>query len=243
VWGRLFGAGSGPVRTAPIAFVRRADLEIWRGLARKNLGEGISAYGRAIRDALRSRGALFQGELERATGLLPEHFEAGLAEAVTAGVTSCDSFRGLRQLIVPASRRRRRVITEGRWSAFAPIDAAAERDADGTAEFVARQLLNRWGVVFRRILDREKIPVPWRDLARAYRTLEWRGEIRGGRFVGGFTGEQFALPEAVTALRKSRREGRKPDALVSAADPLNLRGILTPDRRVAPNVRAEVPLV
>ncbi len=106
-------------------------------------------------------------------------------------------------------------------------------------EFVARQLLRRTGVVFRKTLAREKLPVPWRDIARVFRTLEARGEIRGGRFVAGFDGEQYALPEAVTLLRRVRREPGEP-VNVSAADPLNYRGILTPDERVAPNTRTQV---
>jgi ATP-dependent Lhr-like helicase len=113
-----------------------------------------------------------------------------------------------------------------------------------SAEFVARRLLARTGVVFRKTLEREKQPLPWRDVARACRRLEARGEIRGGRFVAGFDGEQYALPEAITLLRElRRRSGSAPDAsplVVSAADPLNFRGILTPDERVAPTMRRQV---
>ena len=99
---------------------------------------------------------------------------------------------------------------------------------------MARQLLRRTGVVFRKTLERERQPLPWRDVARACRTLEARGEIRGGRFVAGFDGEQYALPEAVTLLREVRRRGdTRPPVSVAAADPLNLRGILTPDERVS----------
>jgi ATP-dependent Lhr-like helicase len=120
---------------------------------------------------------------------------------------------------------------------------------------VARLLLRRFGVVFRRVIAREKAPVPWRDLARVYRALEARGEIRGGRFVGGFAGEQYALPEAVTLLRSVRRRGsrsgegdgngnghddRLPPLEVAAADPLNLRGILTPEERIPPASRRRV---
>ena len=102
---------------------------------------------------------------------------------------------------------------------------------------MARQLLRRWGVVFKRVLERERIGVPWWKLLRSLRLLEVRGEVRGGRFVGGFAGEQYALPEAVEQLRAARRERREETArepiLVSAADPLNQVGILTPDERVA----------
>ena len=114
--------------------------------------------------------------------------------------------------------------------------APATKGAAGTAgaEFIARRLLARTGVVFRKTLAREKQPVPWREVARALRTMEARGEVRGGRFVQGFEGEQYALPEAVELLRALRRKGGEPVPVeVSAADPLNFRGILTPDERVA----------
>jgi ATP-dependent Lhr-like helicase len=112
--------------------------------------------------------------------------------------------------------------------------------AEPPIEFIARQLLRRTGVVFRRTILREKQPVPWRDLVRAYRTLEARGEVRGGRFVSGFDGEQYALPEAVTLLRAIRKREPAPPLSVSASDPLNFRGILTPDERVAPTARTRV---
>ncbi|MFN3484817.1 MAG: hypothetical protein ACK44W_04975, partial [Planctomycetota bacterium] len=110
-------------------------------------------------------------------------------------------------------------------------------------EFVARQLLRRTGVVFRRILERERLPVPWRDLVRTYRAWELRGEVRGGRFVAGFSGEQYALPEAVALLRAVRKRGAEGAPIcVAAADPLNYRGILTPDERVPAAARRLVPV-
>ncbi len=236
-WGRLWGQGAGAVRTTPLCFVRREDLEAWLGLAGPPDPSALSGYGRAIHGVLAARGALFPRDLERAAGLLPEHFEAGLAELVGHGMLTNDSFRGLRQLLAPPARRRIRVLGEGRWSAF-----RADGHAVPDAEFVARRLLDRWGVVFRSLLARERIPMPWRDLVRVYRGLELRGDVRGGRFVGGFTGEQYALPGAVELMRRVRRagtEGRE-GVLVSAADPLNLRGILTPDPRVSPLARVDV---
>jgi len=107
-------------------------------------------------------------------------------------------------------------------------------------EAVARQLLRRTGVVFRRTIAREKQPLPWRDLVRMLRTLEARGEVRGGRFVAGFDGEQYALPEAVSLLRAVRRRAPRGPIQASAADPLNFRGILTPDERVSPLARQRV---
>jgi len=109
-----------------------------------------------------------------------------------------------------------------------------------SAEFVARQLLQRTGVVFRKTVAREKQPLPWRDLVRVLRTLEARGEVRGGRFVAGFDGEQYALPEAVPLLRSVRRRGPGEPVHASAADPLNYRGILTPDERISPLSRQKV---
>jgi ATP-dependent Lhr-like helicase len=123
----------------------------------------------------------------------------------------------------------------GRWSIVPRASAPAP-----SAEFLARKLLQRTGVVFRRTAAREKAPVAWRDVARACRVLEARGEIRGGRFVAGFDGEQYALPEAVTLLRELRRRGDGAAVSVSAADPLNFRGILTPDDRVAPTLLRQV---
>jgi ATP-dependent Lhr-like helicase len=105
---------------------------------------------------------------------------------------------------------------------------------------VARQLLRRTGVVFRRTALRERLPVPWSALARVYRRWELRGEIRGGRFVAGFSGEQFALPEAVTLLRQARRQGSRAPIRVTAADPLNYQGILTPNARIATGARRQV---
>ena len=111
-----------------------------------------------------------------------------------------------------------------------------------TLDFVARQLLWRWGVVFRTVLARERVPVPWRDLVRALRTMELRGDVRGGRFVHGFSGEQYALPEAVPLLRAVRRRGAMAPVEVSAADPLNFVGVLVPGERVPPAARRRVPV-
>ncbi|MGH2570029.1 MAG: Lhr family helicase, partial [bacterium] len=233
-WGRLWGSAASPVRVTPLCFVRREDLDAWLALAGPR-EEELSGYARAIRDMLAGRGAMFHQELGRAAGLLPEHFEAGLAELLGRGFLTCDSFRGLRQLLVPASRRRQRVVSEGRWSLLRHAEPA-----EPDAEFVARRLLARYGVVFRALLARERQPVPWRDLVRVYRRLELRGDVRGGRFVGGFSGEQYALPEAVERMRTVRRRGEREPVHVAAADPLNLTGILTPEPRVATSARSEV---
>ena len=175
------------------------------------------------------------------TGLLRTEVEKGLGELVAWGLVASDSFAGLRALLVPSDRRRpigvgayrRRgriapfgVETAGRWSR---THARPPIPDEQIAEAIAWQLLRRYGVVFRRLVQRETLLAPWRDILRVYRRLEARGEIRGGRFVGGFSGEQYALPEAIGLLRSTRREqGAGELVAVSGADPLNLVGILTP---------------
>jgi ATP-dependent Lhr-like helicase len=166
----------------------------------------------------------------------------GLVELIGHGRASCDSFGGLRRLITPPSRRRgvmkRAPLTPaGRWWLLAS-EGAKPSDPETTpaaqVEAVGRRLLERYGVVFKRMLTRERIPVPWRDLVRLYRHQELRGDLRGGRFVQRFSGEQYALPEAVELMRRLRRSGQEIRVTVSAADPLNLQGILTPDERLSP---------
>jgi ATP-dependent Lhr-like helicase len=226
-WGRLWGGGASAIRITPICLVPREELDSWVGLSSPSDVATLSGPAKDLHAALLTKGAMFPQELARAAKLVPAHVEMGLGELIAQGLLTCDSFGALRWLIVPPSRRRGPMSTVGRWSLFRRETLPAP-----DAEFVARQLLRRTGVVFRRTIDREKLPVPWRDLARCFRTLEARGEIRGGRFVAGFSGEQFALPEAVSLLRAVRKRGELQPISVSAADPLNFRGILTPDDRV-----------
>jgi ATP-dependent Lhr-like helicase len=234
-WVRLWGSSAGgPLRRAPMALVIREDLPAWLALSALAGSPEPAGTVREVHDVLAERGALFYSELLRATSLPPAYLDANLAELAALGRATCDSFAGLRWLMVPAWRRAGPGSAAGRWS-LVRRPASAPPPA---AEFVARQLLRRTGVVFRRTLAREKQPLPWRDVARACRLLEARGEIRGGRFVAGFDGEQYALPEAVTLLRAVRKRGEHAAAAsVSAADPLNFRGILTPDERVSPATR------
>src|SRR6059036_1819214 len=255
-WGRLSpaapsnGAGhkSGPIRTTPIALFRRERGAVWLSLTVQPdpAHLPLSHSARALLGGLDERGASFFGDLVNATGLLRTEVEKGLGELVAWGLVTSDSFAGLRALLVPSDRRRpigagtfrRRgrvapfgVETAGRWSRVRPGSVLPE---DQLAEAVARQLLRRYGVVFRRVVTREALLVPWRDLLRVYRRLEARGEVRGGRFVGGFSGEQYALPEAVGLLRSVRREAPRGELVaVSGADPLNLVGIVTPGDVVA----------
>jgi len=246
-WGRLSPAGpsnghkSGPIRTTPIALFRRERGAVWQALTAQPdpAALPLSHSGRAVLDVLDDRGASFFGDLVSATGLLRTEVEKGLGELVAWGLVTSDSFAGLRALLVPSDRRRpirgfrRRgriapfgVETAGRWSRVRPGSPLPE---DQIAVAIAWQLLRRYGVVFRRLVARETLLAPWRDILRVYRRLEARGEIRGGRFVGGFSGEQYALAEAVGLLRAVRREEAKGELVtVSGADPLNLVGIITP---------------
>jgi len=234
-WGRLWGGGATAIRITPICLVLRDDLDAWAGLTRPADLAGLSGPAREAYDALAAKGAMFPQELARAAKLLPAHLEMALGELIAQGLLTCDSYGALRWLIVPPSRRRGPMSTVGRWSLF-----RREAQPPPPADFAARQLLKRTGVVFRKTIEREKQPVPWRDLVRVYRTLEARGEVRGGRFVAGFSGEQYALPEAVSLLRAVRKRGPLAPVTVSAADPLNFRGILTPDERVPSVARQKV---
>jgi ATP-dependent Lhr-like helicase len=245
-WARLSStAQMRVVRTTSIALFVREHAQTWSDLAaaeRRSDREAMvsSVEARAVRDMLMARGALFAHELGAACGLSREAVRQALGELVSAGVAASDGFAGLRALVAEKDSTPRDGQMAGRWStvAKAMVDrsAAAATTAapnDAAIETQARVLLRRYGVVCRRVLARESIAQPWRMLARVYRTLEARGDIRGGRFVSGLAGEQFALPEAVERLREIRRT--TPDdriAVISGADPLNLAGIVTAGERV-----------
>ncbi|MBC8070320.1 MAG: hypothetical protein IAG13_18450 [Deltaproteobacteria bacterium] len=182
---------------------------------------------RMVLERLQSRGASFAPDIARAIGQPVDLVDEGLGELVASGRVTCDSFGGLRSLLTSS---RRAGTHDGRWSLLELDGMAVDRaDAMAPAEQVARQLLRRTGVIFRRTHARERIAMPWRDVARACRVLEARGEIRGGRFVAGFDGEQYALPDAITLLRRVRREGERAAVEVAPGDPLDFRGILTPE--------------
>jgi len=202
---------------------------------------------------LSSRGASFFTDIAENTKLLRSQVEESLGELVANGVVVSDSFSGLRALLTPgskktqaAARRKQRqpvydMASAGRWSILQransetePISTSSQKTFDSeTTEEVGWVLLKRYGVVFKRLLEREGISIPWRVLLRAYHRLEARGEIRGGRFVAGISGEQFALPDAVGMLRAIRRQGPQESLIsVSAADPLNVVGIITPGNRI-----------
>ncbi|MBO0739335.1 MAG: ATP-dependent DNA helicase, partial [Alphaproteobacteria bacterium] len=245
-WARLKARNGGersatPVRTTPITLLARRHAGLWASLSSADDPVRPSSRAQAVADFIREYGASFFDELVDGTGLLRPQVEEALAELVALGLVASDSFGGLRALLrKPANgRRRQRAMMfgmdgAGRWALArrAPPQPPARPAA---VEHLARTLLVRYGVVFWRLLEREApwLP-PWRDLLYVYRRLEARGEIRGGRFVAGFSGEQFALPDAVGALREVRR---KPPSgawvSLSGADPLNLAGILTPGPKLA----------
>ena len=255
---RRAGRLPGPVRSTPIVLLEREHLDAWRSISAMANGDAaavpvLSPPARLVREALAARGASFFAELVRATGLLRTHVEAALAELVALGLATADSYTGLRALLTPSnrrpafggrgsggypgSRRGRAAIfgmeSAGRWTLLGEAPPATTEQTAEAVEAVARVLLRRYGVVFKRVLARESNLPPWRELLRMLRRLEARGEIRGGRFIAGVVGEQFALPEAVGMLRDTRRKGGHGTLVsVSAADPLNLAGILLPGERV-----------
>ncbi|MGD9943447.1 MAG: DEAD/DEAH box helicase [Burkholderiaceae bacterium] len=256
VWTRLrppavdSSAGSGgnvSLRATPLLLLPRRHAAPWTRLA-PSVEADASASPRAQRvlEFLGGHGASFFDEMLEGTRLLRTELEDSLGELVMRGRVHCDSFAGLRSLLIPAAKRtasarRRRgpslsgLQDAGRWALVrrpAADVSAAERAA--AVEHVARTLLRRYGVVCWRLLEREAAWLPpWRELVRVYHRLEARGEIRGGRFIAGLSGEQFALPEAVAALRKTRREnGPTQWVCVAAADPANLLGGVLPGAKV-----------
>jgi ATP-dependent Lhr-like helicase len=256
VWTRLGSRrsdparGAAPVRTTPIVLLARRNVRLWSTLTGSVDALHLSAGAQRVAQYLSAHGASFFDEIAPGTGLLPTQAEEALAELVALGLVNSDSFAGLRALLLPADRRRpamggrrrRRIAlfgmdAAGRWSRISrPAGSAAADHGPGeeAVEALVRTLLRRWGVVFWRLLAREAdwLP-PWRDLLMCCRRLEARGEIRGGRFVAGFTGEQYAAPEAIALLREARRKPHEGHYVsLSGADPLNLVGILTPGARL-----------
>ena len=258
VWTRIDAprsAAGGPVRTTPIVLLPRRQSALWHGIPQPDGPPAVSPRAALVLDALRRHGAMFFDELQFEVRMLPVELENALGELVTTGLLNADSFAGMRAMLLPSSKRasndrkRRRgagptMEEAGRWALVRRAEAQAPRDpgtpprrrrlAPETLEHVAMTLLRRYGVMFWRLLEREAGWLPsWRELLPVYHRLEARGEIRGGRFVAGFSGEQFALPEAIAQLREVRRRPHD-GALVtlSGVDPLNLGGILLPGDKV-----------
>jgi ATP-dependent Lhr-like helicase len=233
-----------PTSVAPITFFVRDDAE-WMALPGihaahhelENQAKGLSPGAREVLAFLRSRGASFFADIVRGSGKLKAEVETALWELVAAGLVTADGFDNLRALIDPkrrsgqgTGRASRPRHSAGRWSLLHPMEGS---DTNLAVEAVCRVLLARYGVVFRELLARESILPRWRDLLIAFRRLEDRGEIRGGRFVSGFIGEQFALPIAVESLRAMKNIQPSGETItIAAADPLNLAGIIVPGERV-----------
>jgi ATP-dependent helicase Lhr and Lhr-like helicase len=231
-----------PTSIAPITFFVREDAD-WM-LPRRDSAQpeaaGLSPDAAAVLQFLRQRGASFFADIVRATGKLKSEIETALWELVAAGLLTADGFDNLRALIDPkrragqgSGRTARPRHSTGRWSL---LYSGESPDRSQALESICRTLLRRYGIVFREVLTRESILPKWREVLITLRRLEDRGEIRGGRFVSGFLGEQFALPIAVDSLRASRSQHSTGEIItVAAADPLNLAGIIVPGERVAAN--------
>jgi ATP-dependent Lhr-like helicase len=245
--------GAAPVRSTPIALLPRRHVKHWSRFSGNVERSQLTDKARRVAEYIDANGASFYDEIVDHVGLLPVQVEEALGELVALGLVNSDSFGGLRALLMPADRRRtsardrrrrQRIAIfgmqdAGRWALvrrkeIKPEETSVPPRNDEAVEHICRTLLKRWGVVFWKLLEREAdwLP-PWRDLLMCLRRLEARGEIRGGRFVAGFSGEQFALPEAIGQLREvRRRENDMQLVSLSAADPLNLLGILTPGGRL-----------
>jgi ATP-dependent Lhr-like helicase len=241
----------GSLRQIPLALLPRAQLIHWRCLAPPTdpAQLPLSGAARAVLDLLGAQGALFFEELALDSRLLPAHLETALAELVGWGLITADGFAGFRRRTAGARRPGRLMggrrdmpsplARAGRWSRLRPlalpevVPARFPSQPLETLEQVARTLLRRYGVVFKTLLARESPLPPWRELLYVLWRLEAQGEVLGGRFIEGVSGEQFALPEAAGLLREMARQTPAGERVtLSAADPLNLTGILTPDERV-----------
>ncbi|HEY0746969.1 MAG TPA: DEAD/DEAH box helicase [Steroidobacteraceae bacterium] len=244
------GRAASPVRSTPIVFLARRNVPLWSLFADQSDAAQLTSKAQAVAEFIREHGASFFDEIAENVGMLPSEVEESLAELVAVGLVNSDSFAGLRVLLMPSGRRSNRQNTyagrhkrrlalfgmadAGRWALVRRPSASSTERRDEAVEQTVRTLLRRWGVIFWKLLTREAdwLP-PWREILSCCRRLEARGEIRGGRFVAGFSGEQFATPEAIGLLRDMRRKPATEQYVsLSAADPLNLIGILTPGSRL-----------
>jgi len=237
-----------PTRNAPIAFVLRDDLAYFldRPHEARDVFDDLPSAAADVARYLQQRGASFLADIVKGTRRMPSEAEDALWDLVSRGLVSGDGVAGLRRLLRVGVKRRQehrlrglglrphvRSLPVGRWALWQPGGEPVSRYE--AVEALAKQFLRRYGVVFRDLLARERTAPAWRVLLESYRRWEAQGEIRGGRFVDGFIGEQFALPEAVETLRAVRRAQAENEVVViSAADPLNMAGILLPGARVSP---------
>ena len=255
-WGRLEppktkGKGSpSPVKRTPISFMRRENLELWNLLSSVNISNfDYTSSTKLIMEYLDNNGASFFNEIIKNTSLLKSQVQQGLAELVAYGAVSCDNYSGLRALLTPGynsnrsnSRRRKKspvygIENAGRWTLMHKNNTNTEIEYDyKDLEKLALIFIDRWGVVFRTILENESFAPPWRILVRVLRRLELKGVLRAGRFISNVSGEQFAYPETVVNLREIKNKIMTGQLVsISAADPLNLIGSILPGDKV-PNL-------
>jgi len=264
---------SNPIRTTPIVIMPKNNITNWLPVSSQTTGENISdPLTLKVLQLLQQRGALFFADIVSQTGLLRTQVEQALANLVSLGRLSSDHFTGLRALTSVAKKRPkfggrlgnpRNIEEAGRWWLLPHAEVKTSgTNNNGTNksgelqtsspvlqtekhnEYIARSLLSRYGVVFRKLLDRESFAPTWRELLYCYRRLEARGEIQGGRFVQGFSGEQFALSEAIPLLSKIKNKTPEQQLIsISAADPLNLTGIITPGERISVSLKSRIVYV
>ena len=242
--------GAAPIRSTPITLLARRSVRAWSAFTDGYDCGQLTSRARAVMEFIQAHGASFFDEIVENIAMLPIEVEEALAELAALGIVNSDSFGGLRALLVPSNRRGRSagqgarrkrhmalfaMADAGRWAIVRRSAAAScGKPDDDAVEHVVRTLLRRWGVIFWKLLTREAswLP-PWRQILMCCRRLEARGELRGGRFIAGFSGEQYAAPDAVPLLREIRRRPHTQQYLsLSGADPLNLLGIVTPGARL-----------
>jgi ATP-dependent helicase Lhr and Lhr-like helicase len=255
-WGRLWSIpinGTTPLSQVPLCLIPRQELSHWLSIAPPVIENNLSSYAQTVLRILDQRGALFQREIIQHSGLLSEYVEMAQSELIAHGLITCDSFSALRWLNLPSQRRGRALPPGGRWSrlreANAPLITSSATQSlasealasEEEATFMAGQLLKRTGVIFRTIIERERQPIPWGLLLRALRRMELAGTVRGGRFVNGFSGEQYALPEMAELLRHPPSDDTP--ISISAVDPLNFHGILLPDERIPATGKRRIALM
>ncbi len=247
---------TGPVKSTPINLVQRRNTGLWQTLAGQQDREDITLSSDAtlVKQVLAESGASFFLDIVERSGLIKTRAENALAELVSQGLVTSDSFAGMRVLLSPTNRkqrnghsgRRRRTPYEiedaGRWTLIPFMPSIAQQQADSEDEMLEELVsiyLERWGVISRKILEKENRTLPWRTLLLKLRRMELQGRVRGGRFIAGIGGEQFALPETVKVLRtcakdlQEQPENRCTRRVINATDPLNLLGVILPGRKVA----------
>lgn len=233
-----------PVKTSPVALVNRVNVNVWRNIGSTEAPAiYLSQKAEHVFKVLRLFGALFFDDLVQKTRFFQSQVEEALGELIGAGLVTSDSFTGLRALLVPGkfktasgAKRDTGVFSmsyAGRWSLLREDMDETNQVSLENMEKMVWALLRRYGILFRKLVERENLAAPWRETVKILRTMEARGQIRGGRFIEGVWGEQFALPEAIVELRRIKKQEKTNQLVsISAADPLNLTGIITPGKRV-----------